>query len=143
MPTSWTDKLRNGRRHQVKPVPIDIAGMKAGQVMLVPSPQLVDAFIRRLPEGHAMTLPELRQAMARRHRAEVTCPITMGFHLRIVAEAAWEMHNAGAKPADLTPVWRVLDDASPTLKKLPPPAVAFMRARRRAEGLPARPSGAL
>ena len=47
MPTSWTDKLRNGRPHQVKPVPINIAGMKTGQVMLVPSPQLVDAFIRR------------------------------------------------------------------------------------------------
>lgn len=135
MPTSWADKLRNGQPHQVKPVPLDIAGMKTGQVMLVPSPQLVDAFIRRVPEGRGMTLPELRQAMARRHRAEVTCPITMGFQLRIVAEAVWEAHNAGAKPADLTPVWRVLDDASPTLKKLSRPATAFMRARRRAEGL--------
>ncbi|WP_300298930.1 hypothetical protein [Ferrovibrio sp.] len=143
MPTSWTDKLRNGRPHQVKRVPIDIAGMKAGQVMLVPSPQLVDGFIRRLPKGRGMALPELRLAMARRHRAEVTCPITMGFQLRIVAEAAWEMHNAGAKPADLAPVWRVLDDASPTLKKLSRPAIAFMRECRRREGLPARPPDAL
>jgi hypothetical protein len=42
-------------------------------------------------------------------------------------------HQAGAKPADLTPVWRVLDEASPTLGKLPVAARSFFRKRRSSE----------
>lgn len=131
--SSWADKLRDGRPHQVKPVPINIAGMKKGQVMLVPSARIVEGFIRRLPEGRLLDTRELRARLARKYRAEVTCPITMGFILRIVAEAAWEARQAGAAKGDITPVWRVLDEESPTLKKLPNAAAAFFRARRAEE----------
>lgn len=131
--TSWADKLRDGKPHQVKPVPINIAGMKKGQVMLVPSARIVERFIRGLPEGRLLDTRELRARLARQYRAEVTCPITMGFILRIVAEAAWEARQAGAAEAALTPVWRVLDDDSLTLKKLPMAAAAFFRAQRAVE----------
>ncbi len=133
MTASWTDKLRNGKPHQVKPVPVNIAGMKEGQVMLVPSAQIVERFIRRLPEGRLLDTRELRARLARQYRAEATCPITMGFMLRIVAEAAWEARQAGAGSDALTPVWRVLEDDSLTLKKLPRGAAAFFRARRTEE----------
>ncbi|PJI39010.1 hypothetical protein [Ferrovibrio sp.] len=131
--TSWSDKLRDGKPHQVKPVPVNIAGMKKGQVMLVPSTRIVAAFIRRLPKGRLLETRELRTRLARRYRAEVTCPITMGFILRSLAEAAWEARQAGAAEAVIPPVWRVLEDDSLTLKKLPRAAVAFFRARRAAE----------
>lgn len=131
--TSWSDKLRDGGPHQVKPVPINIAGMKKGQVMLVPSTRIVEAFIRRIPKGRLLDTRELRARMARRYRAEVTCPITMGFILRIVAEAAWEARQAGAKDGALTPVWRVLEEDSLTLKKLPRAAAVFFRGRRMEE----------
>lgn len=131
--TSWTDKLRDDKPHQVKPVPVNIAGMKKGQMMLVPSARIVDVFIRRLPKGRLLDTRELRTRLARRYRAEVTCPITMGFILRMLAEAAWEARQAGAADAALTPVWRVLEDDSLTLKKLPKAAAIFMRGRRAAE----------
>lgn len=131
--TSWADKLRDDKPHQVKPAPVNIAGMKKGQVMLVPSTRIVAAFIRRLPEGRLLDVRELRARLARKYRAEVTCPITMGFILRIIAEAAWEERQAGANDAAITPVWRVLEDDSLTLKKLPRSAAAFFRARRAAE----------
>lgn len=131
--TIWADKLRDGKPHQVKPVPINIAGMKKGQVMLVPSARIVDSFIRRLPAGRLLDTRELRARLARKYRAEVTCPITMGFILRIVAETAWEARQAGAAEGDITPVWRVLDDDSLTLKNLPRAAVTWFRARRAAE----------
>jgi hypothetical protein len=133
MTANWTDKLRDGKPHQVKPVPINIAGMTKGQVMLVPSARIVEHFIRGLPVGRLLDTRELRARLARKYRAEVTCPITMGFILRIVAEAAWEARQAGAGPDALTPVWRVLDDDSLTLKKLPRGAAAFFRARRAEE----------
>jgi hypothetical protein len=129
----WSDRLRDGRPHQVKPVPVTIAGMQKGQTMLVPSARIVDAFIRRLPRGRLLDVRTLRARMARRYRAEVTCPIAMGFILRIVAEAAWEARQAGAPEAAIAPVWRVPDDDSPTLKKLPRPAAAWFRVRRAAE----------
>ena len=55
-----------------------------------------------------MDLKTLRRQLAEKYKAEVTCPITMGFHLRTVAEAAFETHNAGARLSEVTPVWRVL-----------------------------------
>lgn len=133
MTTSWADKLRDGKSHQVKPVPVNIAGMKKGQVMLVPSARIVDAFIRGMPRGRLLETRELRVRLARRYRAEVTCPITMGFILRIFAEAAWEARQAGAAKAAITPVWRVLEADSLTLKKLPKGAAVWFRARRAEE----------
>lgn len=131
---SWSDKLRSGKSHEVKPAPIDIAGMKAGQIMLVPSPAIVDAFIRAIPAGTSLDVKTLRQKLARKYRAEVTCPITTGFHLRTVAEAALEAHAAGAKLRDITPFWRVLDAKTPTTQRLSCGA-GFVAAQRAREGL--------
>lgn len=115
---TWTEKLHTSKPHEIKPVPLDIAGMKAGQIMLVPSPRIVDAFIRKIPKGRRMDIKTLRHRLARKYGAEVTCPITTGFHLRTVAEAAFEALNRGVKLSEITPIWRVLDENSPTLKKL-------------------------
>jgi hypothetical protein len=59
-----------------------------------------------------------RQRLARKYKAEVTCPITMGYHLRTVAEAAWEAHQRGARLSEITPFWRVLDEETPTTSRL-------------------------
>src|SRR5260221_8279045 len=115
---SWTDRLNDHKPHEVKPAPIDIAGMKAGEIMLVPTARIVDAFIRTIPAGKSMDVKTLRQKLARKYKAEVTCPITTGFHLRTVAEAAWEAHQRGAKLGEITPFWRVLDEATPTTSRL-------------------------
>lgn len=115
---TWTDKLADPRPHEVKPAPIDIAGMKKGQIMLVPTARLVDDFIRRIPKGKSLTPLQARDALADEHGAAVTCPITFGIHLRIVAEAAWEAREAGAPWETVTPVWRVLDENTATVRKL-------------------------
>ena len=62
MKKTWTDKLADPRPHVVKPAPIDISGMKAGQIMLVPTAKLVDEFIRAIPRGHCIDV----KALARR-----------------------------------------------------------------------------
>jgi len=133
---SWNERLNDPRPHQVKPAPIDIAGMKKGEIMLVPTAKLVDAFIRTIAEGKSMDVPTLRARLARRHKAQVTCPITTGFHLRTVAEAAWEEHQRGTPLSRITPFWRVLDAKTPTTTKLSFGAAVVTR-RRAAEGLPA------
>jgi hypothetical protein len=85
---SWEDRLRAAKPHEVKPAPMDFAGMRRGQIMLIPSPQIIDAFIRGIPAGRCVDIRTMRDELARRHEAEVACPITTGILLRLVAEAA-------------------------------------------------------
>ncbi|WP_315832470.1 hypothetical protein [Bradyrhizobium prioriisuperbiae] len=131
---SWTEKFESSKPHEVKPVPINIAGMKKGEIMLVPSPRIVADFIARIPAGESMDVRTLRERLARRYKAEVTCPITTGFHLRTVAEAALEARSRGAALTEITPFWRVLDEHAPTTEKLSC-GTAFVKKLRRREGL--------
>ena len=133
---SWTEKLNSPKPHQVKPVPKDMAGMKKGQTMLIPTAKIVDRFIRAIPEGRSTDYRALRAALARQYGAEVTCPITTGIFLRIVAEAAWEAYENGAGIDEITPVWRVLDKNSPTVKKISFDP-QFLYDQRQREGLEA------
>jgi hypothetical protein len=129
---SWAEKLNSSKPHQVKPAPIDMAGMKAGQIMLVPSPRIIDDYIRTIPEGESLDVPALRKELAREYGAEVTCPITTGILLRIVAEAAYEARGRGEH--QITPFWRVLDEEHPTASKLAC-GPAFIARRRKEEGV--------
>ena len=132
----WARKFANAPPPVVKPAPIDIAGMKAGELMLVPSPSAVAAAIDAIPAGTAMDVRSLRRELARAFGAEVTCPITTGFHLRTVAEVACQAHRAGAALDTVTPFWRVLDETTPTAAKLSC-GLDFIRAQRQREGLDA------
>jgi hypothetical protein len=132
--TTWTEKLNSPKRHEVKPAPINIAGMRAGQIMLVPTARIVDDFIRTIPRGVSMDVKTLRAKLARKYKAEVTCPITTGYHLKTIAEAAFEAHHQGAKLREITPIWRVLDESTPTTKRLSYDP-AFIMDQRAREGL--------
>jgi len=130
----WNDKLASAAQPQVKTAPRRFADIAEGQMMLVPSAAQVDAFIRSIPPGVSMDVRALRTALAIEHGAEATCPVTIGFHLRTVAEAAHEQLERGAALAGITPFWRVLSGATPTTAKLSFGS-DFVAERRASEGL--------
>lgn len=130
----WTERLHTPGINGIKPSPRSFADVVEGQPMLVPTARQVDDFIRGIPAGTGMDVKGLRAAMARRHGAEVTCPVTIGYHLRTVAEAAHEALERGAPEDQVTPFWRVLDGKTPTTKKLSFGA-GFVAERRKREGL--------
>ena len=132
MAKSWTDRLNAPADPVVKPAPISIAGMRAGQIMLVPTARMIADLRSAIPAGQTIDTKAMQHELATRHHVEVTCPIYTGYHLRTVAEAALEAHAAGAPPDAITPFWRVLDEDSPTTGRLPD-GVAFVAARRAAE----------
>ncbi|UVK40127.1 hypothetical protein LHFGNBLO_001559 [Mesorhizobium sp. AR10] len=134
MVKSWNDKLNTPGIHAVKPTPRTMADVIEGQPMLVPTARQVDDFIRTIPKGVDMDVRALRTALAIEHGAEVTCPVTLGYHLRTVAEAANEDLERGMTLNDIAPFWRVLDAKTPTTKKLSFGA-AFVAAQRKREGL--------
>jgi hypothetical protein len=131
---TWTEKLNAEAAVVVKPAPIDFAGMKAGEIMLVPTAGVIDAFVRELPRGRYTTIAAMRADLARRFGARVTCPIYTGFHVRTVAEAAFEAHSAGAPLTAITPFWRLIDERTATARRLAC-GLDFIRERRREEGL--------
>ena len=132
---SWTDQLRASDAHEVKPVDKDKAGIRAGQPMLYPSAQMIDRYVRDIPEGEGRDLKVLRRELAARHGALATCPVTTRKALHIVAEAAYEQVEDGAAMDEVTPVWRVIDEGSGTLLKKLSFDSAFIFDQRAAEGL--------
>jgi hypothetical protein len=111
------------------------AGVEKGGRMLLPSVRLIDDFIRAVPKGQFVPNAEMRAALAKRHKADGCCPVYTGYHLRTCAEAAIEDDASGVPLTKITPVWRVLDDMAPTLKKLSAKGRAFIEAQRKKEGL--------
>jgi hypothetical protein len=134
MVKSWNDRLNTPGTNGIKPSPRSFADVVEGQTMLVPTARQVDDFIRAIPVGVEMDVRALRTALAIEHGAEVTCPVTIGYHLRTVAEAANEDLEHGMALSDVAPFWRVLDERTPTTKKLSFGAT-FVAAQRRCEGL--------
>jgi hypothetical protein len=130
----WNQKLSAPAEPVYKASPRSFADVVEGQRMLVPTARQVDAFIRSIPQGVEMDVRALRTALAVEHGAEVTCPVTIGYHLRTVAEAAHEQLDRGADMAGITPFWRVLNAKAPTTGKLSFGA-GFVADRRKAEGL--------
>ena len=132
---TWREKFDDPTPYAIKPAPISIAGMKAGEIMLIPTPRMIDAFVRDLPLGVAMDVKAMRRALAAAHHgAQVTCPIYTGYHLRTIAEVACEAVAHGVPLAEVTPFWRVIGVETPLARKLPC-GLAFVSARRREEGI--------
>jgi hypothetical protein len=135
MPKSWREKCANPAPHQVKVMAVARAGVEKGGRMLLPSVRLIDDFICAVPKGNFVSNAEMRATLARRHKADGCCPVYTGYHLRTCAEAAIEDHARGMPLAKITPVWRVLDKATPTLSKLTSKGRAFIEAQRKRERL--------
>jgi len=122
----WTGKLNDPTPHSYK--------MRNGQHMLLPTARMVDDFMRSVPPGQAVDIKAMKARMAAGNGAEVVCPVTIGYHLRTVAEAAWLVHENGARIDEITPFWRVIDSRTPTAKRLAC-GVDFLSRQRAAEGL--------
>ena len=115
---NWNQKLDASKPHVIKRLDKNFAGMKKGQMMLVPSPKLLNTYIKKIPHGSNVDIISLRERLAKKYKADVTCPVATGFAIKIVAEAAFEKLNQGEDPSQVTPVWRVLDKDSATLQKV-------------------------
>lgn|SRR5436190_1503420 len=105
--TRWREKLEKPQQPKVVQIPPKMSRFGKG-TMLIPTPRLVDALIRRVPKGRLVTGAELRRKLAADFATDVTCPLTTGIFVRIAAEAAEEDRVNGKRR--LTPYWRVIKD---------------------------------
>src|SRR6266536_1787448 len=87
---SWCEKLERLQEAKVVPIPESMRKRFGSGTMLIPNPMDIQALIQQVPEGRLVTQPQIRSALAEVSGANVTCPITTGIFVRIVAEAAQE-----------------------------------------------------
>ena len=118
MAKSLSEKFTHPPQVVVKKLDTPYAGQEPGVRMLIPTPAVVAAYVESIPEGESRSMPQLRDDLAVAHKADFTCPLTAGIFLRIAAERAWEMHEAGKPLKAITPFWRAVDLKSPMTKKL-------------------------
>lgn len=85
--------------------------------MLIATPLLVDAQIRKIKKGKLVTTRIIREKLARDFKADFTCPLTTGIFTNIAARAAEEYRAAGRK--NTTPYWRVVKDEGGLNEKFP------------------------
>jgi hypothetical protein len=104
--TPWREKMN--RAAKVVDIPLGMQKRFGKGKMLIPCPMDVDALMRSIRRGRLVTQSQIRERLARAHKADVACPITTGIFVRIAAEAAEEDLRLGKKR--VTPYWRVVRD---------------------------------
>lgn len=99
-----------------------------GNRMYFAPPIYYDAVMKRVPCGKVVTVPQVREHLARRAGADFTEPMTAGIFTSI---AAWASHQRGG--SDETPYWRTLK-AKGELNPKYPGGVDAQRAKLESEG---------
>lgn len=104
---TWREKLADSKGlPKVERITGKMSARWGKGTVAIPAPREVDAIMRKVPEGKLITINEIRQFVARRHKATIGCPITSGIFAWIAAHAAEEAALAGE--TEITPYWRTL-----------------------------------
>jgi hypothetical protein len=115
---TWLDKLNESKQPHIVKLEKAFAGIPAESRLFIPSPKLIDEYIRNIGYGKRIDSKTMRNDLALEHNADYTCPVTTGIFLRIVAEANFEKLKQGQSLEDITPFWRVVEPNSTLSKKL-------------------------
>ena len=102
--------------------------------MLIPTPKIVDKYVKQIDRGNFVYSKELRKSMALDYKSDNSCPLVTSISLRIISEAAYEEYELGTKPEDITPFWRAVEPYSKLADKLTC-GVDFILEYQKKEGL--------
>lgn len=132
---TWAEKMKPDAEWKVERTDKKFADIPEGASMLIATPNIVDEYVKNIPEGTATDIKQMRRDLATEYNAEYTCPVTSGIFLRIVAENAYGELQKGKSIDHIAPFWRIIDMKSPAAKKLTF-GIDFLREQRKKEGLP-------
>lgn len=117
-PKTWNDKLSAKKQQKVVRLESDFAGIPAGQMLFVGTPQIIANYIKRIPHGQTRTIERMRRDLARRNKCDATCPVSTSIFIRIAAEAAIEDLDNGKSSDAVLPFWRLVEPDSKIAKRL-------------------------
>jgi alkylated DNA nucleotide flippase Atl1 len=116
--TTWQEKLAESRDlPRVEKIDEKKSKRWGTGTFVIPAPIEVDEIMRQVPKGKLITINEIRQILAKKHKATIGCPITTGIFSWIAANASDEMEKQGKK--QITPYWRTLKTGGILNEKYP------------------------
>jgi alkylated DNA nucleotide flippase Atl1 len=118
MKKTWCEKLQDSKDlPRVEKITERMSRKWGTGTIVIPAPIEVDELMKRVPKGKLMTINHIREALARKHKATIGCPITTGIFASIAAHAAEEQKQKGL--SNITPYWRTLKAGGVINEKYP------------------------
>ena len=115
---TWVEKLNDSKGLPKVEKITDKMSQRWGRgTVVIPAPLEVDEIMRKVPVGNLITINEIRSALARKHKATISCPMTTGIFAWVAAHAAEEREQSGEK--NVTPYWRTLKSGGVLNEKYP------------------------
>lgn len=137
--TTWQEKLADSKDlPRVEKIDEKKSKRWGTGTFVIPAPIEVDAIMAKVPKGKLITINEIRQILANKHKATIGCPITTGIFSWIAANAADEAERGGKKR--ITPYWRTLKTGG-ILNEKYPGGLVNLKKRLKAEGHTVIPKG--
>jgi hypothetical protein len=94
------------------------AGIPAGAILYVATPDIVADYVRKIPSGETRSIEQMRRDLAKKNKADATCPVSTAIFLRSIAEISLKQMAEGERSDAVTPFWRVIDAGTPIAKRL-------------------------
>ena len=114
----WCEKLEDSKDlPRVERITEKMSTRWGTGTVVIPAPKEVDEIMRKVPEGKLTTINEIRVALAKKHKATIGCPITIGIFAWVAANVAEEQKQKGEE--DNTPYWRTLKKGGEINEKYP------------------------
>ena len=85
-------------------------GAKVGDSVVIAPPLDVDEIMKKVPKGKLITLKEICENLAKKHKTQYCCTLTTGIFVMTAANAAEETKSN-------TPYWRTLKNNAELNKK--------------------------
>jgi len=115
---TWVEKLNDSKGlPKVEKITDKMSKRLGTGTVVIPAPIEVDEIMRKVPAGNLTTINEIRSSLARKHKASIGCPMTIGIFAWIAAHASEEREQRGEK--DITPYWRTLKKGGVLNEKYP------------------------
>ena len=94
------------------------AGIAAGSILYVATPEIIAAYIRKIPPGERRSVEQMRRDLAKRSKSDATCPVSTAIFIRSVAEVTLKAMSEGEDGDRLVPFWRLVAPGTPIAKRL-------------------------
>jgi alkylated DNA nucleotide flippase Atl1 len=115
---SWEEKLNDAKD---LPKVVQLKGKAKrrwkAETLAIASPREIFSFIQNVPAGKVATIADLQAAVAKKHAAEMGCPLTTGIFTWIAANASEEFEVK--RPGSGAPYWRILKSDGSLNPKFP------------------------
>jgi len=80
------NKFNKSIEPKIKKLDFNFTDMKKGELMLISTPKDIVKFIKKIPPRKKYNFKDIRLKLAKKSKANNTCPVTFGIFLRLAIE---------------------------------------------------------